>query len=287
VKARRRPLHLAAFAAIVAMGLLSHPGRADGTKQQCADANLHAQELRRDGKISATREALRSCAAPSCPALVRDDCTKRLDELEKAQPTLVFEATDGKGNDVSAVTVTMDGQPFAERLGGTPLAVDPGEHTFVFQAAGQPPLEKKIVVREGEKGRLERVSLGLPAPPAGEPPSASTSTVSTGFGTSKVLAVVAGAVGVAGVGVGSAFGLIAISKKNDAENACPNVCRSSGDASKWSDAKSTGNISTIAFAVGGVALAAGVVLWVTAPSSTGPSAQVGIGPGSLQLAGTW
>ena len=54
---------------------------------------------------------------------------------------------------------------------------------------------------------------------------------------------------------------------------------------KWSTAGSTGNISTIGFIVGGVGVAGAVVLWLTAPTSS--SAQVGFGPGSLQVKGTW
>jgi hypothetical protein len=272
--------------ATLAVALLSVPARADATKEQCADSDVKAQDLRRDGKLSAAREKLRLCAAQSCPPIVRDDCTKRLDDLEKAQPTLIFEARDGAGNDLSAVKVTVDGLPFADRLAGAPLRVDPGEHTFTFEVAGQPTLQKKIVVRENEQGRRESVVLG----PAAQSPVGSPETPSSSSrpGAQKILAVVAGAVGVVGVGLGSAFGLIALSKKNDAQNACPDQCKDPSGVSQWSDAKSAGNVSTVAFVVGGVALAAGAVLWLTAPSSTpGPSAQVGVGPGVLQVAGVW
>lgn len=92
-----------------------------------------------------------------------------------------------------------------------------------------------------------------------------------------------------GLGVGSAFGFVAMSKKSDAKSACPDQCADQSGVSKWSDAKSAGNISTVGFIVGGVALAGGAVLWFTAKpeSSSGPSAQVGLGLGSLQLKGVW
>jgi hypothetical protein len=295
VTARPRLLRALAPIALVLSGFLASSAYADGTKQQCVDADQRGQDLRRDGKLSAAREALTRCAATACPGLVRDDCTKRLDELEKAQPTILFGALDAAGNDVSAVKVTMDGQPFADRLGGAPLPVDPGEHTFIFELPGQPPVQKKLIIREGEKGRAERVTFTAPpAPPAPATPASSPAAAPVsdgsgggGPGVAKVLAVAAGVVGVAGLGVGSAFGLVAISKKNDAQSACPGVCANASDASKWSDAESAGNISTVAFIVGGVALAAGVVLWVTAPSTSGPSAQVGVGPGAIEVAGTW
>jgi hypothetical protein len=52
------------------------------------------------------------------------------------------------------------------------------------------------------------------------------------------------------------------------------------------DAQAAGNISTAAFVVGAVGLAAGGVLWFTAtPNAT--TAQLGIGVGSIQLRGNW
>jgi hypothetical protein len=52
--------------------------------------------------------------------MVRDDCTRRLDELDKAQPTIVFEAKDGAGRDLTAVQVTVDGKPLVESLTARP-----------------------------------------------------------------------------------------------------------------------------------------------------------------------
>ena len=142
------------------------------------------------------------------------------------QPTLILAARDGAGNDLVTVTVTMDGQPFADRLPGTPLPVDPGEHVFLFQAPGRPPLEKRLVIRENEQGRREGVTLGGARAPrdtaagAGEGPKDSPH----GHGTEKVLALIAGGLGVVEVGVGSAFGLIALSDGNAAQSVCPGQC---------------------------------------------------------------
>jgi hypothetical protein len=283
--------------ASLAAFLSAVPAEGEGAKQQCIDANVRSQDLRRDGKLSAARDALRACAIPACPAIVRDDCTKRLDELEKAQPTVIFEVRDEAGNDLVAVNVTMDGQPFAARLGGAPLPVDPGEHTFVFDVPGQPRFEKKLVLREGEQGRRERVTIGSAQEQARPPvPTESSSTApssapgdrsTSGPGVQRVLAVAAGIVGVAGLGVGSAFGLVALSKRDAARNVCPEpLCPDASGSSKWSDAKSAANISTVAFAVGGAGIVAGAVLWLTAPP-VGQGTRVGFGPGSVQIRGTW
>src|SRR5262249_4678927 len=90
---------------------LSFPASADVSKQQCVAANVSGQDLRRQGKLGSAREQFRACTDPSCPQLVRGDCTTRLDELEKAQPTLVFDIKDGSGDDLAAVAGTIDGRP--------------------------------------------------------------------------------------------------------------------------------------------------------------------------------
>jgi hypothetical protein len=132
----------------------------DVTKDQCVDANTKAQSLRRSRKLVAARAQLAICADPRCPAMVRDDCTQRVDELEKVQPTIVFDAKDGAGNDLSDVRVSMDGKPFVGKLDGTALAVDPGPHAFTFEVTGQPIVTRGFVLKEGEKLRRERIVIG-------------------------------------------------------------------------------------------------------------------------------
>jgi hypothetical protein len=115
--------------------------------------------------------------------MVRDDCTRRLDEVEKAQPTIIFEVKDAAGGDVTAVTVTVDGKPWTDTLDGKALAVDPGRHVFAFSVAGRAPFERTFALAEGEKGRRERIVLesavspsaaSVPAPSPAPSPSPGT-----------------------------------------------------------------------------------------------------------------
>jgi hypothetical protein len=146
----------------MALWLVQVPALAQMSKEQCVDANTRGQHLRTDGKLSEAREQLRQCGDPSCPAIVRDDCARRLDDLDRVQPTIAFEVKDPSGADVSAVKVTMDGKLLTERLDGKPLPVDVGERFFTFEVDGQPPvtLTRTLVLTEGEKGRRERIVLG-------------------------------------------------------------------------------------------------------------------------------
>jgi hypothetical protein len=286
-----------------ALCLLSTSSRADLTKGQCVDANAKGQDLRREGKLSEAREQLRQCAATSCPAMVRDDCTKRLDELEGAQPTIAFEVKDTSGTDVSAVKVTVDGQPLTEKLDGTALPVDRGTHAFTFTVAGQPPVTRTFVLTEGEKGRRERISLGsegspppVPAPGAKGPSSSSAASSAAepassggGLGAQKILGLVSGAVGVAGLAVGGVFAAMALSEKNQQVTDCPSTgCDASGHAlalTAHSTGTTDGTISTVGFIAGGALLVGGLVLFLTAghPSerraSTGLLVAPCVGPG--------
>jgi hypothetical protein len=306
----KRYLGAIGWVMVVAVVLVSARARAaDPTTVDCLAANESATALRGKHELRAARAQLLVCAAATCPSDIRSECMRRVADLNAAIPTVVFDVKDAAGSDVSAVQVTMDGKPLVDRLEGTALSLDPGEHIFGFAASGQSVVEKRFIIREGEKDRRERIVLGGPAgvapvngaPPLaavpgpstqGIPPSPATPGAETnhGLGTQKILGLVAMGVGVVGVGLGTVFGLQSMSKHDDAQKACPNTqCATQDGVALWSDARSAGDLSTILFAVGGVGLAGGAVLWFTAKSESAdaPSAQVGLGPGTFQLRGTW
>ena len=191
------------------VSLVAGSAQADITKDQCIDANARGQLLRHDGKLSAGRTLLQACASASCPTMVRDDCARRLDELEKAQPSIVFEVKDGGGGDVIDLRVSMDGELLSEHLDGTPLLVEPGVHVFSFEVAGLPTVTDRLLVREGEAGRREHVSVAggaPPAPPAPVAPVAARPPPLTpvaqapahGLGAQKTVGLGVGAAGVVG-----------------------------------------------------------------------------------------
>jgi hypothetical protein len=269
---------------------VSRPARADTAA--CIAASEAEVGLRKQQKLRAALDQLSVCSAPACPAEVKAECDRRAAELNAALPTIVLGATDAAGNDVSAVTVTVDGAPFATALDGRALPIDPGNHTLHFQAAGRAPIDKTIVAREGEKARRVSVVLGAAgatsavapvagvapvatvapvegAAPASPPPAAAQGpkTPST-WSTGKTVAVVSWGVGAVGIVVGALAGAKANSdastQKTDCSSAgdCPNHA---GAESAHSSSLSAGNLSTAMFVVGGVGAVAGTVLWLTAP----------------------
>jgi hypothetical protein len=100
---------------------------------------------------------------------------------------------------------------------------------------------------------------------------------------------VIGAVGVVGVGIGAVFGLGASSKWSDAKSNCtayPYGCSQAALDAK-SSAQSKASVATVAFIVGGAAIAGAAVLWFTAGPSQEKSVAVGVGPGAAFLRGSF
>jgi len=77
--------------------------------------------------------------------------------------------------------------------------------------------------------------------------------------------------GVVGLGVGAGFAVSAKSQYNTSLSNCetgnPGLCNSTG-VSQRDNARSAGNVATVAVIAGGAVLATGVVLWLTAPQGT-------------------
>lgn len=272
------------------------------TTAECLSASNASIDMRIAHKLRDARGELLVCASASCPAEVRAECLSKFAEVDAEIPTIVFEAKDGTGLDRSAVRVVMDGHPLAERLDGTALAVDPGEHTFTFETADLPSIAKTFVIREAEKDRHEPIILGLP--PAGAPatatsprgPLATMGATASGIVEparapltgQKLAALVASGMGLVGVATGGAFGLIALSRRNEAQSVCPDRCSTKAGVQDWSAAKSASNLSTASVVVGGIGLIGAAVLWFTAPSSgRGAHVRVGLGIGDLRVVGAW
>jgi hypothetical protein len=267
---------------------MSSAATAEPTKRECAAANETAQDLRRAGKLGEARAQLAACTATSCPGPVREDCAQRLKEVEAAIPTVIFEAKNAAGHDLSAVRVTMDGEPLLEKLTGTAVTLDPGEHHFAFEADGLRKFEDTVVLREGERDRRVQVVLEAAAP-ASHADQGSTPWMDPS--TQRALGLSIGGAGAAGLVVGGIFGLVAKSTYDDAlRNECggnPTTCTSQG-AQDWHSATSQATVSTVAFVGGGVLLGAAVLLYVTAPkANVAVEPTVGNRGGGVALSGSW
>ena len=245
-------------------------------------------------QLRAERSQLLICSAASCPDYIRKECAGRLDDVNARIPTLVVTAKSSAGEELTAVTVTMDGEVLAQRLDGTPLPVDPGEHTFTFEAAGYPLITNTWMVRNTQKEQRQ-ITFETATPPtsAAAPAGArrSESTAGEGAGTDPhtIAALVGVGVAVVGLSVGTAYGVLALSRKSAAQSVCPGSfeCATQAGVNKWNSAASAANVANVMFVIAGLGAIEAAVFWLTPSSNVVASPQVGVGPGILEVKGAW
>lgn len=275
---RRLVLHLAVGAILVTAtnALADEPAA-------CRTAYEQSQDLRDKGSLIEARKLLVRCSSSDCAGFVQTDCTQWLAGIEGRIPSVVFGAKDGDGTHLRDIRVLADGMEVATTLDGHAVELDPGPHTFVFEARDGHRVELQAVVAEGTKAQHVDAAFPAPAeprepqpvtPPPNISPSRSTpvapasSTVSTrvattgtaSHGSLRPVGAVMVALGVIGIGAGAFFGVRAMSKQSDAH--CDNnVCANDADASTLRDARAAGNVSTALFIGGAVFAATGGILW--------------------------
>jgi hypothetical protein len=241
---------------------------ADATAQQCIAHNEKSIQLRADHKLQEARDELLKCVMPSCPAEIRGDCEKRLATVNAEVPTVVVSAKDPSGADLIDVRVTVDGTRSVDKLDGTPITLDPGAHVFRFETP-KARTEARVLVREGEKDRPIRVTIGEQVTTP-----AMTTRKNPAF---RVAGASIAGLGLAGVILGAVFGGLASSAWSSSESECksPTDCANRTKAlADHDDAVTFATISTIGFIAGGVALAAGATVFFLAPTVTRESAML-------------
>ncbi|HEX8795529.1 MAG TPA: tetratricopeptide repeat protein [Polyangiaceae bacterium] len=249
-------------------------------------------------------------AAARANAAGKADVEKRaLARAAALEPNLAKLAISvDSASDVPGLEVKRDGVKVGHAEFGLAIPVDPGTHVIDATAPSKQPFSGKVDVAPKQGNATLTVTLidapqtqAAPTPvaapsPASAPasaPAAAEEPPSTWSGQ-KTVALVVGGVGVVGIGVGSIFGLMAKSKNDQALQNCrtSTLCSQTG-LDLTNDAKSAATVSTIAFIAGGVALAGGIVLWLTAPSSSRPTTGVRFVPlvgtslGGGALTGSW
>ena len=203
---------------------------------------------------------------------------------------------------VSGLVVTRDGVDVGEPQWGVPIPTDEGEHEIRATAPGHRAWRSTVLVKGPGKtvaATVPQLAVAAPgeaiAPGTGSAAQESGSASSTertepksgGLGGQRVIALVVGGVGVAGLAVGSIFGLRAIAKQKEAHTTCDgSECTSQGGVDAGKDAYQAGTISTIGMVAGVAGLAGAATLWFTAPSREDKTA-VGVGPGSILVRGTF
>ena len=200
------------------------------------------------------------------------------DRINKLEPTLphvtilVREETA-----IPKLEILRDGVPVGTAQWGIAVPVDPGTHTIVARAPGRQDWSQTIQVAS-QKDSVDISVPELEAAPssAGSPTETSGSSEPNEKGSSfrwssqYTLAIVTGAVGVLGVGLGTYFSFAAKSAYDSSNSGTPphcldNRCDSTGLHDR-NDAFDKAALSTALFVASAATLAGGALLYFTAPS---------------------
>lgn len=178
------------------------------------------------------------------------------------------------------IVIKCDGVAIGRAAWGTSVPVDPGEHRIIASAPQKKTWEKSITAQGGGAPVEVRVPL-LEGTPPPVPPS-------EGLSGQRIAALVAGAVGVVGLGVGSGLGGAALAQWGAVKSGehcqldpsgklIPNRCDATAIA-MGRNADTLATASNVSFAIGGAGLVAAGILWLTARSNPRPAAARWVAP---------
>jgi serine/threonine-protein kinase len=204
--------------------------------------------------------------------------------------------------------VLRDGSPVEQEELGLAVPVDPGDHAVVVTSPGHAP--RTLSAKVGADSPTATIvidalgeSTASAAEPTAPPSPGGSSAAAAGAGstaggaaespaeepsggdpnaTRRWIGVGVGALGVVGIGLGSVFGLAAKSKLDQSNSGhCDSAdhCDATGLGLR-KDSEHAATLSTVLFVAGGVALAGGVVLYVTAPRAR-PASAIVVAPALL------
>jgi hypothetical protein len=167
-------------------------------------------------------------------------------------------------NALTGLDVRLDGQTLGRAAWSSPLPIDPGDHELVATADGKKPWKTTFVIAKGpgvivvDVPALEDLPKSAPPAPERDPGQ-----------PQRLVGLGLGATGVVGLVLGSGFGWAALSEKDDRDaNCAPAGCTTEGLAAD-DRARDRAAVSTVSFLAGGALVAAGLILYLTAPKTAG------------------
>jgi hypothetical protein len=192
---------------------------------------------------------------------------RRAADLAPRLPMLLIEVPASAR--LPGLSVRIDGNPIPPSDWAHKVPVDPGKHLVAARAPNRIGWVSAISPAEGKLTTVTVPVLidGSAPPPLPPPPIVKAPPpVKPGLSTPRIAALAAGGVGVAGLVIGTVFGLRAGSQWSEAKSNCKDpvngeTCTPAGiDLGK--DANGSATLSTVGFVIGGAALLTGTILWL-------------------------
>jgi len=220
--------------------------------------------------------ASRASGHPDWEAAARGRAEKLEPELARLVIVVPKEAQ------VTGLVVERDGAAIDVAEWAAPIPTDGGEHTVRASAPGRKPWSSQVTLA-GPRAQVTVTVPALDVDPSGVAAAAPSSAKAGGDAsvpaaneqpsssgnTQRVVGVVLAGAGVLAVGAGAFFGLKANATYEDAKPYCNarNQCSDPG-LEIASDASTQATVADVSFIAGGVLVAAGAVVFLTAPRKT-------------------
>jgi hypothetical protein len=187
----------------------------------------------------------------------------------------------------AGLVIRVDDEPIATSSSGTERLVDPGTHEIRAGAPGF--MEYRTRISAPDPGATTSVQIPGLLPLSGTSSGAPDDRAARGLHARQIAAVASGSVGLAGIAVGTVFGLRSRSKHEDSDRYCTGKrCHDLRGVELMNQARSSGNVSTVAFVIGGIALGtAGALLLIPVAGDGATAPQVGLGLGAVSVRGAW
>jgi hypothetical protein len=266
-----------------------------------------ARAHQRLGQLVSAREAylklIRDTIPATAPRAFHDAqaaAKRELPNLEPKIPTLKIQIKGAEGKPVS---VTVDGKALPPALVGAANPTDPGTHRVQASAAGLAAAPVAVDLKEGAR---ETITVQMTASTSGADPAGAVPTPPVTEGSSPVFSpstpataadagsspssvsglrigsYVAMGVGVVGLGAGTFFALKSKSKRDEADEICPDPKRCPDTERERvdgldDDSGSAQKLAIVGFVAGGVGVATGVTLFVLSGKKK-PAASASIRP---------
>lgn len=199
--------------------------------------------------------------------------------------------------DPRSIEVWLDGNLLRAEAVGFPIPVDPGSHEITVLANGRVPWSVKVSPPPASVTRIDVPVLvpseqatrvvgqpdmppsdrgpAVPVPAFSAPPASGARDEDRGK-SQRTVGWALGGAGVGGILIGTFFSLKSAATRDEMQcedNRCTNA-----DVDAWDRSRRQNQIANWAFGLGGASLAAGVAVYLLAPSATGASAAVQVSP---------
>jgi hypothetical protein len=193
-------------------------------------------------------------------------------ELEPKLSRLLLDVT--REAIAQGVEVRLDDTVVSRAVFGQPIPVDPGTHHLEARAPGKHPFSTTVDIAEAHDDKSVLVEALAPEPGGEEAAPVRERGVNYPLdvpherdpgAVRRTAGYALAGLGVVGIAVGGVFGLHAIARESDSDALCGSTCNDPDGLQANADARRAAARANVVLGAGLVALAAGVVLVLTAP----------------------